>query len=520
MKIRSALLLSCCALALSRTHAQSEIRLIENPIQGFERENLGASMNSTVNDMLPVISADGKTLYISRKGHPNNFNGDIGEDVWFSTRSDSASWSAPQCMGAPINTEGNNAVLYCTPDGNRLLLLNLYGEDGKLAGGGLSVTQRTADGWEMPQKINIRNYYNDQGYAGYTFSNDLSRIILGIRRNDDTEGASDLYLSVRDSAGSWSAPLNLGKMLNTTGMEVSPFLAADGRTLYFSSDGHAGYGSYDVFMTRRLDDSWTNWSEPLNLGSEINSPGMDLYYSIPANGEYAYFASSDNSLGGTDILRIQLTEAARPAPVVLVRGRVFDNKSGLPLSATITYEDLQTGEQLGSAISNPANGEFKIVLDPGKSYGFMAQREGYMAESQNIDLRGVDEYQEVERDLRLAPIEVGARVVLNNLFFETAKAELTADSERELARLIKMLADFPNMSIEISGHTDSQGADAYNLDLSNRRAKAVTDYLVRNGVSQARLTAKGYGESKPIGDNATVEGRAKNRRVEFSITKI
>jgi outer membrane protein OmpA-like peptidoglycan-associated protein len=260
------------------------------------------------------------------------------------------------------------------------------------------------------------------------------------------------------------------------------------------------------------------WSEPENLGSTINSSGWDLYYTIPASGDFAYYVSYANTFGAGDIFKIRLPENMRPRPVVLVRGRVLNKKTGEPIEADIAYEDLSTGKELGIARSSPSTGAFKIVLPAGAKYGFRASADGFISVNENIDLTQVAEYTEVNRDLYLVPIEAGSVAQLNNIFFDYDKWNLRPESRFELDRFVEVLVKNPTLRIEIAGHTDSVGSDSYNEKLSDRRAKSVFDYLSTIGkIDVLRMTSHGYGEKRPVATNSTDEGRQLNRRVEIVI---
>ena len=307
--------------------------------------------------------------------------------------------------------------------------------------------------------------------------------------------------------------------MNTDKGEHSPYLASDGKTLYYSSNRDGGKGSYDIWMTKRQDDTWTNWSEPENMGSDVNSDDWEGYYTIDAQGKYAYLVSSQNSVGNEDIVRIKLKEEVQPDPVVLIKGKVLNQKDNSPLAATIAYNGLEDGKNYGIARTNPATGEYKIVLPYGRNYDFSANAANFIGVSDNLDLTDVGEYKEIERDLYLVPIEVGSVVRLNNIFFETGHSDLKSESFVELDRVVKVLKDNPNMTIELSGHTDNVGDAGFNKSLSQKRADACKEYLVTKGIDASRLVSKGYGKDKPVADNGTEEGRALNRRVEFTILK-
>ncbi|MBK9247093.1 MAG: PD40 domain-containing protein [Ignavibacteria bacterium] len=300
-------------------------------------ENLGSSVNSTFSEAIDAIAPDGKTLFFSRVNHPENVGGvNSGRDVWYSTMRPDSTWTPAMNIGAPINNEGNNYVNSISPDGNKMLLGNLYKEDGTSGGRGLSMTYKTQNGWSKPENLKIRNLVSKSNHAEYALSPDGKTILLSIEA-DETYGFNDLYATFLIENGEWSEPINLGENVNTAGNENGPFLAADGVTLYYSTNGLSGYGSNDVFITRRLDDTWTKWSEPENLGPGVNTAKFDAGYSLAASGSFAYFTSTANSLGEDDIFRIALPKESKPQPVKLVKGKVFDAKTNLPLESTITY---------------------------------------------------------------------------------------------------------------------------------------------------------------------------------------
>jgi outer membrane protein OmpA-like peptidoglycan-associated protein len=327
----------------------------------------------------------------------------------------------------------------------------------------------------------------------------------------------DIYVSFLLVDGTWSEPKNLGNTINTAAEEVSPYLASDGKTLYFSTGGHPGFGDNDMFISKRLDDTWTNWTEPTNLGSEINTRGWDAYYTISAEGKYAYFVSSENSIGTEDIFRLELPSEITPDPVFLLRGKVLNSKTEQPVSASIKYETLPDGIEAGFATSNALTGDYRIVLPSGKKYGYYAVAEGFVAVNQNLDLREVYDYGELNVDLYLVPIEKGQTVRINNIFFEFGAYELLDDSFIELNRLKESLNANPQMMILVKGHTDNIGNDARNQVLSENRANSVKQYLIEQGIDSTRIRINGMGSKSPIADNNTEEGREKNRRVEFEI---
>ncbi len=496
-----------------------KINLVADAIKGYKIENLGPNVNTDYAELLPVISPDGKTLYFTRRNDPENI-GSKNDDVLYSEKQADGTWGKFNRMSKPINNTGHNFVVSVAADNNTLILGNTYNADGSQKSSGLSISYKTTQGWSVPEDLNIKNFYNKAEYNEYCLSPDNQFLILAIQRDDSKAGSRDLYVSFKNGKTSYTEPLNLGDVINTHGTEMTPFLASDSKTLYFSSNGHAGYGNNDIFVTRRLDDTWKKWSTPENLGPEINSRAWDAYFTIPASGEEAYLVSSNNKAATGDIVKIKLTEASKPNPVVLVKGKVLNKKDNTPLEATIHYYEMGNEDQeVGSATSNPVNGNYNIILQAGKKYSFRAAKDNYYAINDFVDVSQLKNYIEIEKNLYLAPIEIGQTIRLNNIFFDFDKANLKPESYEELDRLVNFLKENKKIEIEISGHTDNQGSEEYNLKLSQLRAESVLSYITSKGIDKIRLTAKGFGKSKPVASNEHEEGRAQNRRVEFTILK-
>lgn len=503
----------------SKDSVKWAINLIPNIEFSSKPENLGSEINSIYDEIAPMISPDGRTVYFVRKFHPENVGGIKDEDdIWYSVKNENGQWTIAKNIGAPLNNSYNNFVQSITPDGNQLLLANVYNKDGSTAPG-VSLTYKTKQGWAFPEKQSIDDFMNLSQFANYYLSNDGQFLLMAVERKD-SYGELDLYVSFRKGDNKWSKPINLGPTINTCVNDYSPFLAADGVTLYYSTSGKSGYGKEDIFVTTRLDDTWQNWTEPQNLGPVLNSSESDTKYNIPASGEYAYLSSTNKSIGKNDVFRIKLPSKVKPKPVVLISGKVLNEKTNKPIDARIIVEELPSGKEVAVARTDPNTGEFKIILPAGKKYGFRAIGLGFFDINKNIDLTDVNEYTEIEDEmLRLSPIEVGSVVRLNNIFFEFAKAVLLPESYPELDRTAEFLKNNPSIEIEIGGHTDDIGSDVTNQKLSEKRARAVADYIISKGIDTKRLTVVGYGESRPIAFNTDEEGRAMNRRVEFKVMK-
>lgn len=480
--------------------------------------NLGPLVNSPAEELCPVIAPDGKTLYFVRQNHPENI-GPNTQDIWYSEFDAAGKPQAPVNVGEPLNNQYHTALTSITPDGQTALLLNVYKGNGDM-GVGVSTARRGKEGWEFPDSLRIKDFYNSSQSGEYVLSSTGRVLIMAVQRVAGS-GGKDLFISFRQPNGNWTRPKWMGPTLNTADDEASPFLAADDRTLYFATAGRPGYGDKDMYVTRRLGDSWLEWSEPENLGPVLNTPGWDAYYSVPASGKYVYFVSyREGNYGRGDIYRATLPPPLRPRPVVLVTGTVTNQKTGEPLGTRIEYTSLTTGKSIGEAHSDPVTGAYSIVLPAGDLFGFYAAKTDFLPVSEDLDLRTLTDYEEVRQDLELVPIEKGARIVMNNIFFDFAKDDLRMESSVELKQLAGIMQRYPSMRVEISGHTDNVGSDADNQKLSENRAQAVVAFLTEQGIVRDRLEAKGMGEQQPAAKNDTAEHRQQNRRVEFKILSL
>ncbi|MEQ8476959.1 MAG: OmpA family protein [Fulvivirga sp.] len=489
----------------------------------ISKERLDENVNSKYKEYKPLLSPDGQTLYFSRRNHPENVGGtEDNEDIWYSEKDADGNWQLAKNMGSELNNAGPNYVSSVTPDGKSVLLVlgNQYLENGKMAAG-VSISSNASGNWSKPTAIQIENDYNYSEKANFYLANSRKALLMSVMR-EDSNGGRDLYVSFLNADSTWTEPLNLSNKVNTAGEESSPFLASDDKTLYFSSDGYSGFGSSDIYMTKRLDDTWTNWSEPENLGPTINSQYEDLFFNIPGNSDFAYYSQgvSDDDL---DIFRVALPVLKRPEPVILVKGKLIDSKTGLPIEAKIIYERLSDGKEIGITSSNATTGEYELLLPAGEVYGIRAEADGFIAENIKVDLRNYTadgDHTLDHKDLKLVPIEEKAVVTLNNVFFDFDKAVLKPESFAELNRVVELMKKETKLKIEVAGHTDNIGTKEYNQQLSLRRANAVKNYLVEKDIDSSRVPTVGYGEERPISSNDDEEeGRALNRRVEFKIIK-
>lgn len=477
----------------------------------YEPQNLGVGVNTICDELLPIISADGKTLYFCRD-HCNDGYGK--QDIWVSRLKPNGIWSTAINLGSPLNNEHDNFVISVTPDGNTLLLGNAYNKDGTMSPG-ISISRKIQGGWSFPEKVIIRDYYNNSSSGSFFMASD-GRTLLMTAQRDDSYGKKDIYVSFLNDDDTWSAPINLGAAINTAEEEISPFLASDGVTLYFSTEGRGGFGSADVFISRRLDDTWQNWSQPENLGSTINTSEWDAYYKVTAEGDWAYFVSDKNSYGRGDIFRVMLPENLRPKPVVLMKGRVISYKSKVPLPAKIVYKIIPDSKAAGKSTTDPDNGYYEITLPSGAHYEYFAESEGYLSANWNLDLKLLTKYKEIEQNLELIPT-ADSIFCIRNVFFNKAKATLNKQAISDIQVGIDFLKENTDCVVEIAGHTDITGSAQINEALAEKRAKVVSDYFISQGITSDRIIMKSFSFTKPVISNDTEEGRALNRRVEFLV---
>lgn len=479
--------------------------------------NLGPTVNSAQDESAPTLDPTGRTLYFTsqRRSRLSRENGSDsagwGENVWRTNRT-SAGWSAPEMLPEPINTRQNTAAASFSGDGQTMIYA-ICGQTGGVGSCDLYEATLSGDSWSVPR--NLGNVVNSSAWdANPRITADGNAIYFASERTGGY-GGSDIYVTRRNRFGEWGIPVNLGASINTPESEARPFLAQDGKTLYFSSSGHPGFGGRDIFVS-----VWDNdrWGEPRNLGAPLNSPGDDQAFTIAGSGEVGFYTS--NRAGpntDTDVFQVTIPDDMRPAPTVIVAGTVTNAATRAPLTAWVLVEDIQSGELIASFRSNEATGRYLVVLPTGRDYSVAATSSGFFFRSERFTVPDSARFTEIARDIQLSPLVRGTRVVLNNVFFETGSATLSAESRTELRKVLELMTSNPTIVIEVGGHTDNVGAEAANMRLSHNRAMAVREYLVQAGVPGSRVQAKGYGQTSPVAPNDTPEGRQANRRTELII---
>ena len=463
------------------------------------------SINSSLKEYSPVITTDGNTMYFVRVVYDKTMG--YNEDIFTATR-DANGWNKAYPMAELSIPGSNEAMQSVSADGTQLIFFR---------NGILFTSSKTSEGWSeptpLPENINISTWQSDA-----MISSDGRAMLFSALKQVENEitPSVNIFVSLMDEYGAWGEPIDLGPAVNTAGLERKPFLHPDMRTLYFSSDGHGSLGDLDVFMTTRLrDDSWTEWSEPVNLGAQINSPRQEWGYKISTDGSIAYYSNGD------DLYMLELPQSMRPNAVATISGTVRD-ETGTTVGVTIRWEDLDTHESIGHSQTDPSNGTFYLVLPLGKNYGYYIDDERYFPISNNIDLSNETKNVSIEKNILLTSykqmIDEGMAVQVNNLFFPVNKWDLLPQSENELIRVASIIKE-RNIRVEISGHTDSTGDQKKNMVLSKQRADAVRAFLIKQGCDASLLVAKGYGATRPIADNDTEEGKQQNRRVELQFLK-
>ncbi len=489
-----------------------------------------ALINSLYDEQNPVVSPDGRTLYLTIANHPQNVGGkrDPG-DIWISVMGE-AGWSAPVHGGAALNNLTFNGVAGVSKDGNNLYLLSHYKANGSAPSTqGISVSKRTHSGWSAPQNISIPYFLNRSATLGGYWQEDQSVFIFSAE-SYSTAGAEDLYVSFNRD-GRWTDLINLGNMINTPFQEMSPSLNADGSKLYFASNGRkGGLGSFDIYVSNRLDDSWTSWSEPVNLGTQINSEGRELYFREFTSLGFSFFTSTRNSDGYGDVRMIKDSLYSQPYPedirpitevvpevmegdAIRISGRVTNSRTneGIPARLIFRSDSMHT--------SNGGNdGNYVMNLPMAKSYLIEIEAIGFVNLSERLDIQSLD-MNNLEMNFKLQPIEVGAVINLKSVLFEMGTTTMLEESYNELNGVVDFMAGNPKVEIELEGHTDNRGDAKKNQELSQQRVDRIKSYLVSKGISVRRIKGKGFGGSRPIVSNNTEEERRLNRRVEFRILR-
>lgn len=492
------------------------IEAMKKPVP-FNPVSVGPAVNTTDDEYWPSITADGQTLMFTRQESSNYYPASLSqfqEDFYISYLENGV-WTKAFNAGEPLNTKSNEGAQTIASNGT-YMYFTACERPGGLGSCDIYFSAYSDGHWSTP--YNLGWPVNTTSWESTpSISADGNMLFFSSSRPGGF-GGKDLWFSVLNSRGLWSNPRNLGPVVNTPGDEVSPFIHFDGKTLYFASDGRPGMGGLDLFITKMNPD--TTWSEPQNLGYPINTSSDDMGLIIDASGQKAYFSSRRDNSNGKDIFCFNVDESMRPNPVSYLKGKVTDRETGKLLKAEYELINLSTNK-VTIKNTTDSQGNFLVCLPSGYNYGINVTKPGYLFYSESFMFEGQHSVGEpFIKKISLSPAKVGASMLLSNVFYEIDSWELKNESVAELNNLAELLKNNKGLVVEIGGYTDSTGTDEYNLTLSEKRALSVVRYLIGKGISAERLKYKGYGNTSPIGNNITYEGRKLNRRTEVKVLAI
>lgn len=538
------LLITAALLVLARP-------LAAQPATEFVLEKLPEFINSPYAEITPVVSRDGRTLFFTRVAYPefcrylfldsidlhekfpperyerilrniyselerkpvsNPAASSFNQDVWIAEADTAFTFYLLQHPGPPLNNALPNSITCITPDPNAFYCINQFSPKGDMTRG-FSIIRRTDSIWHFPKPIEIAEYYTITSEVNLTMSFDGKVLILSATRHDSRD--MDLYVCFKEGENKWSAPRHLGPVINTRSRETTPFLSEDNRTLFFSSNRWESLGGNDIFMSKRLDDTWQNWSEPQRIVEPINSRADDSQPYFNMTSGYLYFTSTRD--GNSDIFRVRI---APPQPTELtLRGRILHRKTYQPVTdAAVRYG---AEDNPSNTLSAP-NGFFSLKIPKGVTFTLTPEKIGLAGTPTTVffpwDHYYFQEYQWI--DLWMDSLEVGSKIELAPIYFKQSLPVILESSYGELERLADLLQNNPTLAIRIEGHTDNVGRPEDLQRLSEQRAQAIRDFLIARGIAPERVESVGFGASRPVNDNSTEELRAQNRRVEIRVTRI
>ena len=478
---------------------------LKSPLK-IRKKSLGDTINFLSTQYFPVMTADNETLIFT--GLTENRDENI-----YVTYLKKNHWDVPEEISSAINSENNEGTCTVSADGRTLVFTACNRQDG-YGSCDLYISKKEGKDWSQP--VNLGENVNTRDWESQpSLSADGHTLYFASDRRGG-QGKRDIWVTQLDEKNTWKTPRNLGPVINTSDEENAPFIHANGRTLFYASTGFPGMGGFDIFMTQLMD---TLWSEPKNIGYPINTVSDQVGLFIASDGERAYYTddSSEKGKGRSLLYTFDLPESLKEliTPTRYAKGKVFDKKTQKPLSTGIDLYDLNTQQKVGEFSSDGQTGSFLAVLNKGSDYAFYVSKAGYLFKSLTFSVNDSTSF--VDLDIPLEAIEKDRVEVLNNIFFKTGEYQLDEKSKVELDKMVDFLVHNKTVRIEISGHTDDVGSDTGNLELSKRRAQSVQEYLKKSGIVAERISALGYGESKPVALNDSDTNRQKNRRIEWRI---
>jgi len=497
-------MLSDCAFA---------IEALANPLD-IDLENLGANANYFQLQYFPVLSVDQKQLFFTRR-EGSSIKQD--EDIFYSLKNEAGEWSIPRSVSDNINTSFNEGACALSADGRTLVFTSCDGRRG-YGSCDLFISYKKGEYWSVPK--NLGRAINSEAWEAQPTLSADGRTIYFVSNRAGGRGGKDIWVARKDRKDKWQPAKNAGSQINSTKHEISPFIHPNEENIYFSSNGYSGMGGFDIFMCQKTD---TLWSAPMNLGYPLNDHHDQISLYISSTGETGYYTieKRDNAEISSQLYSFIVPDQLRvKRRSSYLTGTVVDAKSNLPLASEIQIYQFDNRKFYSKVNSDVVTGEYVLVLNDGTQYGIYATAPGYLFRDFSFSYQDIASFDSNLLRIALQPISVGAETVLGNIFFDFDDYSLKKESYSELRTVYRFLRKNQKVKVEISGHTDSKGSEAYNLDLSKKRAKTVYDFLVSKGISKSSLTYTGYGQSKPITSNDDLDSSVKNRRIEFKILEI
>jgi len=496
------------------------VKAIANPVS-FQPVDPGDSINTNAEEYWPSLNAEANELVFTRLETKDRSGKKIAtpQEDFYSSKLDSSGWSQAKPLGPPVNTEDNEGAQTLSADGRWLIFTGCGRADG-VGSCDLYFSMYRNGSWTPP--VNMGEPVNSGAWESQPALSANGEVLYFVSSRKGGKGKMDIWKAEKIAISPEGIPefgnvTNVSE-LNTPGNDLSPFIHADGKTLYFASDGRPGLGGTDLFVTRIENDTYC---EPINMGYPLNTQQNEEGLVVEISGERAWFTTNRNQSHGRDIYYFTMPDSMRPEPVSYLKGEVTDAKTGARLSSDIILSNLKTNKIVRRILPAENNGSFLICLPSGENYGLSISCKGYLFASENISLvKGFTKNRPREISIRLNPVQVGASTTLKNIFFEINSWQLKEESGTQLDEMAQFMFNNPDVTMEVIGHTDRTGSESYNIDLSRKRAEAVVQELLKRKVKPYRIKGKGVGYSMPVGDNDSEEGRSANRRTEFQVVQV
>ena len=492
------------------TNAQFAIDNAEEMAE-FDPHPLSDTVNAFPMQYFPILSVDKNSLIFTRRLGTSMQH---DEDLVVSTKDDDGVWQLPVSISENINSEFNEGTCTLSADGRTLIFTSCYGRQG-YGSCDLYISEKTGDEWSVPK--NLGPAINSSAWDSQPSLSADGRRLFFISNRSGGVGSRDIWLASKNENNEWEKPVNLGRGINTVNDEVSPFIHPNNKTLYYATNGLPGFGGFDIYYSNEMDGKW---DKPENLGPPINNGEDQVSLFITSDGNRGYYSNEDNKSKDRKgiIYEFDVPKSKRVEyRTSFVTGIIRDSISQQPLKAKIELYDLEADKRVSLVTSDSVNGKYLMVLTEGSLYALYVERQGYLFQSNTFNYQKGDSSKSIQRDFLLSPIKEGATTVLNNIFFDTDKYELTDNSKTELKKVVDFLKSNPTIKIQIEGHTDNVGDKNYNLELSLKRAVSVQTFIINQGITQNRISSKGFGSTQPKFENNSDENRQLNRRIEFKI---